>query len=199
MMNLLPFYSKDMSSNAYFIVDQKKLLIDPGMRILQVPKIDIILLTHCHMDHAAMAHSLQKKTGCELWMSEAETVFFEKNREEASASKFFGLDLDFDFKIDRMLRDGETIDLGGTQLKPIVTPGHTPGGLCLYEPESKSLFSGDTVFSQGFGRYDLMGGDAVALQKSIARLARMDIESLYPGHGPALKTGVNAYLKAIEV
>ncbi len=198
-MKLLSFFAPDASSNAYLIADQKKLLIDCGMRNLPIPKIDALLLTHCHFDHIANASAIQKKTGCEIWMSEAEAAFFEKNREEASASQFFGVDASLQFKISKRIRDGDILDLGETKLMVIVCPGHTPGGLCLYEPESKTLFSGDTVFASGYGRYDLMGGDASDLQRSIARLLRLDVQELYPGHGPALKEGVNEYLKSISI
>lgn len=198
-MDLTPFFSIDFSSNAYLIKDKKVLLIDAGLRPLNLPKIDILLLTHCHLDHIGMAAALQKKTGCETWMSEAEAKFFQANRSEASASEFFSMPVDLDFKINRKLKDGETIELGTTTLRVFVTPGHTPGGLCLYEPESKSLFSGDTVFASGYGRYNLLGGDLDKLRDSIGQLSKLDVKTLYPGHGPALKEGVNNYLKSIVI
>jgi glyoxylase-like metal-dependent hydrolase (beta-lactamase superfamily II) len=48
--------------------------------------IDILILTHCHFDHSAMAKDLQDKTGCEIWMSQEEAEFFEEDRAESSAS-----------------------------------------------------------------------------------------------------------------
>ena len=88
---------------------------------------------------------------------------------------------------DTILHDGDRIG----SLRVIHTPGHTPGGICLYDPEAKLLFSGDTVFTGGsFGRYDFPGGDRKALGASIERLAALDVEGLYPGHGePALRGG----------
>jgi len=198
-MKLRPFFSNDFFSNVYLIEDKKNLLIDAGTRPLNLPKIDILVLTHCHLDHITMAKNLQEKTKCEIWMSEAEAKFFENNRKEASASQFFKTSANFDFKINKRLRAGDVINLGKTKLEAIVTPGHTPGSLCLYEPKSKTLFSGDTVFAQGYGRYDLLGGNASALNESIKNLSKLDAEELYPGHGPARKGGVGAYLKSIEV
>ena len=198
-MKLSPFFSSDSSSNVYLIKDEKNLLVDAGMRALNLPKIDILILTHCHFDHIAMAKDLQEKTKCEIWMSEAEARFFENDRREASASQFFNSDTSLDFKIAKRLKTGEIINLRNTALEVIITPGHTPGGLCLYDKKSKILFSGDTVFAQGYGRYDLRGGDAYALSESIKKLAKLDIKELYPGHGPARKGDVSEYLESIEV
>ena len=79
------------------------------------------------------------------------------------------------------------IDLGKVRLEVIHTQGHTQGSICLYEPKSKSLFSGDTIFSDGIGRVDLPGGDWIKLKKSIERLLNLhrssSIEKIYPGHG----------------
>lgn len=198
-MDLKPFFSDGMSSNVYLIEDEKRLLIDAGMEPKGLDGIDILVLTHCHFDHSAMARDLQDRTGCEIWMSGREADFFEKGRLEASAAKHFDFEPDLGFRIGRRLKDGEVIELGTAELQVLVTPGHTPGGLCLYEPESKSLFSGDTVFSNGFGRYDLPGGDLEGLRSSLNRLRRLDVERLYPGHGPSKESGVNEYLGSIAL
>jgi len=198
-MNLKPFFSDSISSNIYLLEGDKTLLIDAGMEPFDMKGIDILILTHSHFDHSAMARDIQKKTGCEVWMSSQEAEFFQDKRADASAAKYFDFPVDLDFTIDKRLEDGDIIDLGTTKLRAIVTPGHTPGGLCLYESQSKALFSGDTVFASGFGRYDLLGGDIEALRSSIKRLAELDVAELYPGHGPALKSGVNKYIKSILV
>jgi glyoxylase-like metal-dependent hydrolase (beta-lactamase superfamily II) len=198
-MNLKPFFSCGMSSNVYLLEGKKNFLIDAGMAELKLPKIGILILTHCHLDHIAMAGQLQKEHDCEIWMSAAEAEFFEEDRSEASASEFFDLSVDLDFRIDKRLKDGEHIELGTTKLRVLLTPGHTPGGICLYEPESKTLFSGDTVFAQGYGRYDLEGGDYDALKDSISRLSKLDVKELYPGHGEALKRGASEYLRSLRI
>jgi glyoxylase-like metal-dependent hydrolase (beta-lactamase superfamily II) len=198
-MNLQPFFSDGISSNIYLIAGEKRLLVDAGMEPTGVNDVDILVLTHSHFDHSAMAKDIQDKTGCEIWMSQEEADFFKENRREASAAKYFDFNVDLDFKIGKTLKDGEEIDLDGVTLQALVTPGHTPGGLCLYEQDSKTLFSGDTVFAQGFGRYDLLGGDLQGLRISLNRLSELDVKELYPGHGPALKQGVNEYLSSITV
>ena len=78
----------------------------------------------------------------------------------------------------------------------IHTPGHTPGSICLYEAQSKSLFSGDTVFPYGsVGRTDLPGGSSRDLIRSISRLVKLDVSVLYPGHGEVTSNNVNEQIK----
>jgi glyoxylase-like metal-dependent hydrolase (beta-lactamase superfamily II) len=89
-----------------------------------------------------------------------------------------------------MLKIGEEI------FEVIHTPGHTPGGLCLYSKKSKSLFSGDTIFSYGsFGRYDFPEGDFVELKNSIERLAEFDVLNIYPGHEIVVEGDGNKHMK----
>ena len=91
---------------------------------------------------------------------------------------------------------GEKIPISNTEnLEVIHTPGHTPGGICLFEPESKSLFSGYTVLPQGSsGRNDFMGGSSGELTRSIEKLTHLDVNILYPVHGIVTDENVNAQI-----
>ncbi len=72
------------------------------------------------------------------------------------------------------------------QLQILHTPGHTPGSVCLYWPEEKVLFSGDTLFCMGYGRTDLPGGDMTQLITSLQQLFALPADvRVYPGHGDA--------------
>ena len=65
------------------------------------------------------------------------------------------------------------------------TPGHTEGSICLLHGKSKTLFTGDTVFTGGsVGRWDLATGNYDQLVSSLEKLRKLDFENLYPGHGP---------------
>lgn len=85
--------------------------------------------------------------------------------------------------VDVKLKDGDKVKIGDEMFEVIHTPGHTPGSICLYGKNSRTLFSGDTVFAYGsFGRYDFPEGNAVHLKNSIERLTKLDVLNLYPGH-----------------
>jgi glyoxylase-like metal-dependent hydrolase (beta-lactamase superfamily II) len=81
-----------------------------------------------------------------------------------------------------------------------VTPGHSPGSICLYWPAKKALFTGDVVFNQGIGRTDLPGGSGEQLKNSIQRISRLDVEYILTGHGNIVagKEAVQENFKKIE-
>jgi glyoxylase-like metal-dependent hydrolase (beta-lactamase superfamily II) len=87
-----------------------------------------------------------------------------------------------------LLEDAQVIESGGLQLKVVHLPGHTAGGigLLLQKPAERIAFTGDTLFCQGVGRWDLAGGSQAALVKSIKEKLFIlpDDTRIYPGHGP---------------
>ena len=70
-------------------------------------------------------------------------------------------------KADDYLKDNDIIKIGSMEFKIIHTPGHSPGGICIYESQNKVLFSGDTLFNSSIGRTDLWGGSIEDLISSI--------------------------------
>jgi glyoxylase-like metal-dependent hydrolase (beta-lactamase superfamily II) len=88
--------------------------------------------------------------------------------------------------IDRHLQDGETIPLGDETIEVLHVPGHSPGGLAFYLPQSSLLISGDTIFNGSVGRTDLMGGDMATLINSIREkiFPLPDETVIASGHGP---------------
>ena len=85
---------------------------------------------------------------------------------------------------DVLMREGDILTLGDEKISVLHTPGHTKGSVCF--DTGDSLISGDTIFSQGFGRYDLYGGSLSDLKSSLERLMQMSKSEsrwLYPGHG----------------
>lgn len=176
-------------SNAYLIDAQRKTLVDAGIDGARVLKklpadLELIILTHCHFDHIAAVPEIVEKTGAKVAIHEREMPLIRSDRLNCSAmfkSKTPAL------KIDMVLKTGDVIDLGDYSLEVIHTPGHTPGSICLYSRETKELFTGDTVFESGsFGRTDL-GGDSEHMINSLDMLTRLDVETLYPGHGGIVK------------
>jgi len=84
-----------------------------------------------------------------------------------------------------LLEEKSVIEQAGIKLEVFHTPGHTPGGICLYSEDEGIVFTDDTLFAEGVGRTDL-GGNMAQLIKSIREklLTLPDDTTVYPGHGP---------------
>jgi len=185
-------------SNAYLIDAKRKTLVDAGMngaRVLDhiAGGLELIILTHCHYDHIGAVPEIVEATGAKVAMHEKDLPLLRSEKNSASAM--------FDaphpeFTVDIILKDDEIIDLGDASLKVLHTPGHTPGSICLYNGETRELFTGDTVFEGGsFGRTDL-GGSSEAMVRSLEMLTMLDVSALYPGHGGIVTKNVKQSLLA---
>ena len=140
--------------------------------------ISMIVNTHSHYDHTGGDHFISKK----IAIHKDDAPALENGDDIATVSYMFGKSFE-PLNVDVYLEEGDTIH----NFEIIHTPGHTPGGICLYDGET--LISGDTVFANGgFGRLDI-GGDINAMKKSIGKLNELDFEYLLPGHGPWTKNG----------
>lgn len=191
------FLGFGFESNVYLIISHKKALIDCGTgfyndellkKLKEIDRIDYIILTHEHFDHCGGAKEIKEKMSAKLCMHENGAEVLEKGLSWSAA--FFGTTQP-KVKVDIKLKEGDEIDLGNVKLKVIYTPGHSKGSMCLYEKNSKSLFSGDTIFAYGnVGRTDFYGGNIKELIASIKKIRKYDIQNLYPGHGDyILKNG----------
>ena len=170
-------------SNVYLIIDEKIALIDAGTGfetknlIKQIEeytnKIDIIILTHEHLDHCGGAAALKEYFNAKIAMHEYGSAAVENG----IFSEFFNARIE-KTRVDIKLKGGEIIKLGEYELHVIHTPGHSMGSICLYEPNKKALFSGDTIFlNGGIGRTDFAGGNAALLKKSIEKLSELDVKA----------------------
>jgi len=191
--------------NTYFIDGPPRILIDPGhshlfgnvenqlARLKLRPEdMDIVLATHAHPDHLEGLRLFKKPTLIALGRTE-QTFMKEMIRQRGWA--LGGNEIEPDF----FLKEG-TFQAGELHLEILLSPGHSPGSLCLYWPDQKALFTGDVIFNQGLGRTDLPGGDGELLKLSIRRLAALEVEILLPGHGELVagKQNVQANFKAVE-
>ena len=142
-----------------------------------------ILLTHGHFDHVLGAAELSATYGgLSIYMHPSDKVTLENN---SYFCRFFGAPMPAAFETTDVT-EGTEIKVGSLTFEVIETPGHTPGGVCYLERESKYMLSGDTLFAGAIGRTDHPGGDYDAIIKSILeKLVVLDGEiEVVPGHGP---------------
>ena len=172
----------DVGMDAHAILSQLEKLIEPG-------ELETIILTHCHYDHSGGAGEVAKAFGAKIAIHRDDAQLL--NNPRGSASELFGKKAP-SVVPDILLSGGEIF--GG--LEVIHTPGHTPGGICLYNPREKVLFSGDTVFPEGsFGRTDLAGGNTTKLVESIRKLTLLDVSVMYPGHEEIVTGDANEQIR----
>lgn len=169
-----------------------KVLIDAGMnsdliireleKSIKLTDLELIVLTHCHYDHTAAASAIAEKSGAKVGIHRADLEGV--NDEYLSVSVLFGERAPA-VRPTVIYEERDKIPVGnGEFLEVIHTPGHSKGSICLYEPVSKSLFSGDTVFpGGGFGRMDFEGSEPDKMLGSIEKLIKLDVKTLYSGHG----------------
>lgn len=163
-------------------------LIDPGAEYAAVNgavcgrKVTAVLLTHAHFDHMLYACPWLKE-GVRLYVHEKDAAAL--GNPELNLSGIVGAQLTLP-QADVLLKDGDKVEEAGICFDVLHTPGHTPGSVCyLHE---KSLFCGDTLFYQGYGRVDLAGGSETAMMASLARLMKLPDDTVcYSGHGMKTK------------
>ncbi|MCL1811320.1 MAG: MBL fold metallo-hydrolase [Methanomassiliicoccaceae archaeon] len=188
-------------SNIYLVVGSRTALIDTGVssesgrniaRIKDALKgrdLDMIILTHFHADHTGGLIDMADEFGSEAFAGAGDAPYIMSGDPAYTLSDMFGGPGPADVT---ELMDGDVIDLGEHRLRVINTPGHTCGGICLYDEVTGALFSGDTVFGYGVGRTDFPSGSARELIASLRKLSEMDVKMLYPGHMDAVPDGNRA-------
>jgi len=167
---------------------------------LNPKKITTIIITHAHFDHCGAANKWKKITKAKILVHENDKEALETGK--GTMAEEFEVKYK-EVKLDGILKEGDAIKTGNYIFKILHTPGHTPGGICLWDEKNKILVSGDTLFLDGVGRTDFEGGNENELKKSIQKIKKLgDIDILLPGHGaPASRRNIyakDAIKKALE-
>ncbi len=191
----------EYENNSYIVRRDEKtttcVIIDTGLS--SEPLIDflkkknlnpqVLILTHGHGDHIAGVSLLRKNfSEIKVCIHKADSHMLTDS--VSNFSSFLGKKIE-SLPADIIFDKEEEIEFANLKFKLIHTPGHTPGGICLYNSEEKILFSGDTLFAGSVGRTDFSGYDEEKCFKQIISNIRNkllilpDDTAVLPGHGPA--------------
>jgi hydroxyacylglutathione hydrolase len=191
-MTIKQFCSGPFGTNSYLVFDEKSkeaLLIDspPESADLVIKEVKdhgltvkYIVNTHGHIDHVEDNEILKKELKAKLLIHPADEFWLDPTPE----IKYFNPMDQTPSKADGFVNENDILTIGDLNFKIIFTPGHSTGGICLYEEQQKVLFSGDTLFFETVGRTDFPGGSMEILINSIKSklLILPDETTIYPGH-----------------
>lgn len=181
-------------TNCYIIADEESkegIIIDPGAQLSEVLeeiknldlKIDKIVNTHAHIDHASGVQEAKDALGAKFYLHPKEKPVLDILPESALRfPEFSGVEVP---EIDEFVEQGDIVEIGKYKAEVLLVPGHTWGSICLVIGEH--IFSGDTLFAGSVGRVDLTGGTSMEeLVGSINRklMVYPPESKVYPGHGP---------------
>ncbi len=195
-MRILNLFPGSYGSNCYLLEsDGHAVVVDPSASASSILRrveadgctLDAILLTHGHFDHIMSIDTLRNAVpNLPIYIHKEDAPMLTDGDKNAFAF-FFGQERVWR-GADRFLSDGDTIFVGTESLRVIHTPGHSPGSVCYLCESDAFIITGDTVFADGVGRWDLWGGDLDILRVSIVSLLRLNSQlTIYPGHGEECK------------
>ena len=175
-----------LSTNCYVVNNpqtKEAIIIDPGLDFpvesqqvfkyvtKEKLKIKLIVNTHGHQDHISGDTIFQKEYSVPIYIHKYDSPSLENLKKTK-------------FPASVLLEDSSLINFGAESLKVMLTPGHTPGSICLLG--EKLVFTGDTLFAGGIGRTDFPGGSIDDMRFSLQKIMRLpDYFLIYPGHGPS--------------
>jgi glyoxylase-like metal-dependent hydrolase (beta-lactamase superfamily II) len=197
-------------SNIYLVQNKDHFtLFDAGIQVyfketaaaiqelgFNLTQMDQLILTHTHLDHSGSCPPLlETAKKAELWVSREEGELLEQGDDSLVLGSMLGQRLP-PLRVDRKLQEGDAVRVGDFSFQVLHTPGHSFGSLCFFEPRKGILIAGDVVFRGGsFGRVDFPTGNGQQLIASIARLAKLPVKILLPGHMGITTKGAQEEIK----
>lgn len=185
-----------LEENMYIIWNEttkEAIVVDPGDepdRIIELIKdnglkVDSIICTHGHFDHVGAVGDIKKATGAKVLMHKEDVETYKTAKDQAA---LWGCDVDDIPEPDGFLEEGDDVQVGDINFKVLHTPGHSPGGICLYG--EGAVITGDTIFQGSVGRTDFPGGSIEELKESFKRLLELPEDTkVFSGHGPETTIG----------
>ncbi len=209
MLTLRTITSFLLQTNCYLLIDEptkEAILIDAPAGISDdvahelekhQAQLSHVILTHGHFDHTMDVPILKRRFGADIWLHESDWPFASDPESQGIPFSYLGVEVE-SFKPDHILQDAQIISVGSTDLQIIQTPGHTPGGICVYGASENRLFTGDTLFAGTWGRTDYAGGDDSMIVKSLRLLSKIAPSTIfYPGHGQSSTIGSERWLSSV--
>lgn len=198
-----------LAVNCYIVGDEhthEAIVIDPGGDARKISdavrlhrlRVTQVVNTHAHFDHCGAIDDIRREWGAPFAIHSAEQEMLATAN---TTARMFGLEMPPVKPPEQWLKEGDRLIAGKINLQVIHTPGHSPGGICLYDAENKIVFSGDTLFHGSIGRTDFPGCSLSDLLTAIKTklLTLPGDTAVYPGHGNATSIGeekmLNPFLK----
>ena len=182
--------------NCFMIYDEGSddaIVVDPGdeaekiIRLIEDRKLQVsrIVCTHAHFDHVGAVARLKGKTGAAVMLHKGDLDIYMRADKQGA---LWGFHIEQPPAPDMHMLEGDEIAVGRFRLKVLHTPGHSPGGICLYG--EGVIITGDTIFAGSVGRTDFPGGSLEELKRSFARIITLPAQTrMFPGHGPLSTVG----------
>lgn len=202
MSRIASFTFNPFAENTYVVWDETQncVIIDPGCYTREEKKElsdfitrnklkpKYILNTHCHIDHVLGNYYLSELYNIPLVMHAGEVPVLKAVETYADT---MGIEYEVSPAASSFLADGDTFTFGNTTFDVLFTPGHSPASICFYNKREGYILSGDVLFLDSIGRYDLPGGNLDTLMQSIRQkiMVLEDVVNVYPGHGPETTVG----------
>ena len=177
----------DVDNNVWVVGDDDEVIIidaahdgAPIIAGVDGRRVVAIVCTHGHDDHIDAAAELRGATAAPIWLHPTDRMLWDVVHPSVAP--------------DHELTDGQTMTVGGVELQVVHTPGHSPGGTCLYVPALGVVFSGDTLFAGGPGATGRSYSDFATIIESIrSRLLTLPLDTVvHTGHGDDTSIGAEA-------
>ena len=214
-MQLEIIRGQGLTSNVFILIENSKkkiVIIDLGLsgtftnfelrnKLNEIFKGDTeveieVFLTHCHLDHILGSDNLSNFKNIQ-YSASPHTAKHINEKDAVTLISLYGGSINY--SVTKTYDNIERIPFEGAELEVYHAPGHTDGCAVIYDKMSKSLFAGDVVFAgAGCGRVDLPTGNRKTLSNSLAKLAELEVEHLYSGHGPDLHKNVQENIQAAK-
>lgn len=166
-------------SRTYVLGAEPCLVVDPGPALADhLDAIEVVLgdlpvaavcITHYHADHAAGAAELALRLGAPLAAAPRSAELAALDEPQIALVPAYSL------------------RFGGGRLEVVAAPGHCDDHVCFYWPEARALFAGDVILGEGTSMIAPPEGDMAAYLATLERLARLELDVIYPGHGPPIE------------